>query len=79
MAVLVGVAEHNTRERGTTAGIVDDLADNALHVAITLREVVCAVLGCSLAVGEVDAGQHTPLLSLPLASDNLSHCESWIC
>mmetsp|Transcript_10669 Transcript_10669/g.20399 ORF Transcript_10669/g.20399 Transcript_10669/m.20399 type:complete len:219 (+) Transcript_10669:436-1092(+) len=46
----VGVAEGNAGHRGTTSGVVEDLLDDTLDVAVALREVKRAHLGGALAV-----------------------------
>ena len=69
--VLVGVAEGDDGEGGTTSGVVDDVLDDALDVAVTLGIVQRTQLGGSLAVlvvrFEDTAG------SLTLNTDTTSH------
>jgi len=52
-AILIGVVELNTGQRGTTAGIVNDFADNTLDVAVTLGKVQSAVLSGALTAAGV--------------------------
>lgn len=69
--VLVRVAENNAGEGGTTTGVMDDLPDNTLDVAVTLGEVERAELGSSLSV--LGVGLEDTARTLTLSSDNATH------
>jgi len=70
--VAVGVAEHDTGEGRTTAGIVDDLLDKAANVSGALSVVDGAELGGSLPVLDV-GGENRPV-SLTLSANTATHC-----
>jgi len=71
LLVFVLVSEHDLGEGGTSAGVVDDVSHDSLHVAGSLSEVESSEAsgGHSLAgVGLEDGGR-----SVTLGSDNFSH------
>lgn len=63
-AILVGVVELNAGQGGTTAGIVNDFADHALDVAVTLGKVEVAELGGTLTAAGVGLEDGTSTLTL---------------
>lgn len=73
--VAEGVAEGDAGEGSAAAGVVDDLGDDALEVAIALAEVEGAKAGGALAV--VGVGLENGAGSLPLSSDDATHHSSF--
>ena len=73
LLVLVAerVAEGDAGKRRSTAGIVDDVGDDALEVAVPLAEIEAAEAGRPLAV--VGVRLEDGARSLPLGSDDSSH------
>lgn len=49
----VGVAENDLGERGTTTGVVDDLANNTASVSVALSVIELAELGGVLYSAEI--------------------------
>jgi hypothetical protein len=68
---LVGVTEDNLGERSTTTGIVDDLADDAPQVTMSLRVVEVAELGRSLV--QAGVGREDGAAALSLIANNSTH------
>lgn len=71
LLVAEGVAEGDPCERGTTTGIVDDLGDDALEIAVAFAEVETAEPGRTLAV--VGMGLEDGPGTLTLSSDHATH------
>lgn len=67
-----GVAEGNAGERGATAGVVDDIGDDTLEVAVPLAEVEGAEACRPLAV--VGVRLEDGARSLTLSTNHTSHC-----
>lgn len=67
-----GVAEGDASERSAAAGVVDDLGDDALEVAVALAEVEGAEAGRAFTVVGVGL-EHGPG-SLTLCPDHTTHC-----
>jgi len=68
---LVGVTEDNLGERSTTTGIVDDLADDAPQVTMSLSVVEVAELGRSLV--QAGVGREDGAAALSLVANNSTH------
>lgn len=64
LLVLLGVAEHNAGEGGSSAGVVDDFADDTTDVALALRKVEGSVESSSLAVEGASLEDSSATLSL---------------
>lgn len=71
LLVAEGMAEGDLGEGGAAAGVVDDVGDDALEVAVALAEVEAAEAGGALAV--VGVGLEDGARTLTLSSDHTSH------
>ena len=72
-----GVAEGDAGEGSTAAGVVDDLGDDSLEVAVALAEIEGAEARRPLAV--VGVGFEDGTRSLTLRSDHASHSAGVVC
>jgi hypothetical protein len=69
--VLVHVSELNLSERGSTTGIVDNILDDSLDVALSLSEIKCSELGGCHSL--VCVSSEDSAASVSLSSDASSH------
>jgi len=69
--VLVNVSELNLSERGSTAGIVDNILDDSLDVALSLSEIEGSEFGRGHSL--VGVGCEDSAASVSLSSDASSH------
>lgn len=70
--VAEGMAEGDAGEGSATAGVVDDIGNDALEVAIALAEVEAAEASRALAM--VRVGAENGASTLTLSSDHTPHC-----
>jgi len=72
-AILVLVAEVNRGKRGTTTRVVDDVADDALDVAVTFGEIDGTQAGGTLATLGLRAEDDGFVRTLSLTTDDSTH------
>lgn len=77
LLVAEGMAESDLRERGTSTGVVDDIGDHTLQVAVAFAKVEAAEPSRTLAV--VGVGLENGPRTLTLCANYPSHSDSLVC